>query len=77
MIYACPVWTLTKNMNIESISILQKKCMRIINFAPFNSYTNDMFADDEILKFKDIISIEQLNIVFDFLNNLTYLIFAI
>ena len=52
--------------------------MRIINFAPFNSYTNDMFADDEILKYKDIISIEQLKIVFDFLNNnLTYLIFAI
>ena len=41
MTYACPVWTLTKKMNIGLISILQSKCLRIINFAPFNSHTND------------------------------------
>ena len=69
MIYACPVWSLTKKMNIESITVLQKKCLRIINFAPFNSHTNDMFVNDKILKFVDIISIEQLKIIFNFLNS--------
>ena len=68
MTYACPV-TLTKKMNIGLISILQRKCLRIINFAPFNSHTNDMFATDKILKFEDIISFEQLKVVFDFINN--------
>ena len=70
MTYACPVWTLTKKMNIGLISILQRKCLRIINFAPFNSYTNDMLATDKILKFEDIISFEQLKVVFDKLNTL-------
>ena len=69
MTYACPVWTLTKKMNIGLISILQRKCLRIINFAPFNSHTNDMFATDKILNFEDIISFEQLKVVFDFINN--------
>ena len=43
--------------------------MRIIKFAPFNSHTNDMFVNDKILKFVDIISIEQLKIIFNFLNS--------
>ena len=69
MTYACPVWILTKKMNIGLISILQRKCLRIINFAPFNSHTNYMFATDKILKFEDIISFEQLKVVFDFITN--------
>ena len=67
--HVLPVWTLTKKMNIGLISIIQRKCLRIINFAPFNSHTNDMFATDKILKFEDIISFEQLKVVFDFINN--------
>ena len=43
--------------------------MRIMNFAPFNNHTNDLFADNNILKFKDIIEMEQIKILFDFKNN--------
>ena len=42
LMFLIPVWTLTKNINIDLISILQKKCLRIINFASFNSHTNDV-----------------------------------
>ena len=49
------------------VKTLQKKCIRIINFAPFNSHTNDLFIS---LKFgKNII--EQMKLIFDFkMNNL-------
>ena len=66
--YGCPVWSLTKKENIDSITILQKKCMRIINFAPFNSHTNNMFLDNKLLNFDDISKVEQLKLVFDFKN---------
>ena len=42
--------------------------MRIINFAPFNSHTNNMFLDNKLLNFDDIIKVEQLKLVFDFKN---------
>ena len=66
--YGCPVWSLTKNENLGTITILQKKCMRVINFAPFNSHTNNMFCDNKLLKFDDLIKVEQLKLIFDFKN---------
>ena len=42
--------------------------MRIIHFAPFNSHTSHMFFDNKLLKFDDIICVEQLKLVFDFKN---------
>ena len=66
--YGCPVWSLTKKENLDTITILQKKCMRIINFAPFNSYTNNIFLDNKLLKFDDLVKVEQLKLIFDFKN---------
>ena len=66
--YGCLVWSLTKKENLDTITILQKKCMRIINFAPFNSHTNNMFLNNELLKFDDLIKVEQLKLIFDFKN---------
>ena len=39
--YGCLLWSLTKKENLDTIT-LQKMCMRIINFAPFNSRTNNV-----------------------------------
>ena len=66
LLYGCPVWTLATLENINCITILQKKCVCIINYAPFNSHTNNLFAENNILKFKDIIQMEQIKLVFDF-----------
>jgi len=49
--------------------VLQKKCIRIINFAPFNSHTNELFIKNQLLKLEDIIKIEKLKLIFDFKNN--------
>ena len=56
LLYRCPVWSLTKKENLDYISIVQKRCLRMINFAPFSSHTNNMFFDSKLLKFDDIIS---------------------
>ena len=68
LLYGCSVWTLTTLNHLKSITILQKICVRILNFSLFNSHTNELFADNNILKFKDIIQIEQIKLVFEFKN---------
>ena len=68
IIYGCSVWSLTTKLNIDIITVLQKKCIRIINFAPFNSHTNELFDKNQLLKLEDIIKCEQLKLVFDFKN---------
>ena len=67
--YGCNIWGLTSEENIKKIEVLQKKCVRIINFAPFNSHTNDLFIDLELVKVRDLIAMSQLKLVYDFLNN--------
>ena len=69
IIYGCSVWSMTTLNNINIINILQKKCIRIINFAQFNSHTISLFKDNKILKLNDIIKIEQLKLAFQFKNN--------
>ena len=69
LLYACPVWSLTTLHNINYISILQKKCIRIINFLPINSHTNNLFIANNLLKLQDIIKVEIMKFVCDFKNN--------
>ena len=69
LIYACQVWSLTTQHNIDTIKILQKKCVRIINFASFNGHTNILFNSDKLLKFQDSIKFEQMKLVFEFKTN--------
>ena len=68
LIYGCNVWGLTSEENLDKIEILQKKCVRILTFADFNSHTNQIFIDLGIIKVRDLISMNQLTLVFDFLN---------
>ena len=49
--HGCPVWSLATENMLNTITVLQKKCARIMNFAPFNSHTNDLFVSNNILKF--------------------------
>ena len=39
-----------------------------MNFAPFNSHTNDLFVINNILKFKDLIHMKQIKIAYEFIN---------
>ena len=44
-------------------------CLRIINFASFNSHTNILFNNDKVLKFQDTIKLEQMKLIFQFKTN--------
>ena len=63
LIYGCNLWGLTSEENICKIEVLQKKCVTIMSFAPFNAHTNDLFIELGLLKVRDIISISQLILV--------------
>ena len=70
LINGCNLWGLTpRNENISKVERLQKKCVRIITFAPFNSHTNEIFQKLKLLKVRDIIEYHQLKLVHDFLEN--------
>ena len=64
--YGSPIWYLASSTNLNTIKILQKKCIRIINFSSFNTHTNPLFAENKLLKFDDIITYGLLKTVFDF-----------
>ena len=54
--YVITVWGQTR-IPTKHVTILQKKVLRIISFAPFNSHSSSYFHN-YILKFCDIINIE-------------------
>ena len=49
--------------------MLQRKCVRILTFAPFNAHTNQIFIDLKILKVREVIKLNQLKLTYNFLNN--------
>ena len=53
LIYGCNVWGLTSQENLKKIEVLQKKCIRIMTFADFNSHTNPLFINLKLLKVCD------------------------
>ena len=44
--------------------------MRIITFSDFNSHTNQLFLNNEILQIDEIIKLNQLKLIYDYKNNL-------
>ena len=69
LIYGCNIWGLTSEENLSKIEILQRKCLRIITFSDFRSHTNDLFIKHKILKARDIIKLQQLQLLYNFLDN--------
>ena len=69
MTYGCNLWGLTSEENISKIEVLQRKCVRIMTFAPYNSHSNDLFLELNLLKVRDLISLSQLKLVYDFHNS--------
>ena len=55
--YVYIAWGLTRFPQ-QKVSFLQKKALRIMNFASFNAHTTLSFKNCNILKFADIINVE-------------------
>ena len=69
LIYGCNLWGLTSEENISKIEVLQRKCVRIMTFAEYNSPSNEIFIKLSLLKVRDLISLNQLKLVYDFYNS--------
>ena len=54
LVYCNLVWGNTFEIHLKPLVILQKKVIRVINGADFNSHTNNLFHSNRILKLKDI-----------------------
>ena len=70
LIYGCDIWGLTTEENIKKIEVLQKKCLRILTFSDFNSHTNPLFIELNLLKVRDIIKSQQLKLSYEFYNKM-------
>ena len=66
--YGSQIWGQTENKNIKRIILIQKKALRIINFAEYNSPTSKLFSDSKIIKFTDHIKIQNFLLAHDFIN---------
>ena len=67
--FGCNLWGLTLEENISKIEVLQRKCICIMTFAPYNSHSNDLFMELSLMKVRDLISLSQLKIDYDFKNS--------
>ena len=67
--YGCNIWGLTSNENLMKIEILQRKCLRILTFSDFRSPTNSLFIKHKILKVREVIKLQQLQLLYNFLDN--------
>ena len=53
--YGVLIWGNTYKTNIEPLTILQKKALRIITFSNFSAHTSPIFKLYNLLKFSDIV----------------------
>ena len=60
LLYGCLVWQYTSKSNLHKISVLQKKCLRIISFSQFNDRSNPLFILFKILKLENVLHAETL-----------------
>ena len=57
LIYACKIWGQNQTNNLfKKLLLLQEKAIRIINFQPQTSSSNNLFKENRILKISDYIN---------------------
>ena len=43
--FGCTIWGLSCDENISKIEVLQRKCVHIMTFAPYDSHSIEIFMD--------------------------------
>ena len=67
--YGSQIWGQTTNKHINRVILIQKKALRIINFAEYNAPTSQLFCDSRIIKFTDHVAIQNFLLAHDFINH--------
>ena len=60
LLYGSLAWSFTNQRNIDRITKIQKRFIRILTFAPFDAHTNPLFSKLGIIKVEDVILIQKL-----------------
>ena len=68
ILYGSLVWSFTNKTNIDKLTKLQRKCIRIITFSDYKAPTDPLFIKLKILKIEDVFTLEKLKLVFDYQN---------
>ena len=68
--YCVSVWGSTYPTNLNRLTVLQKKAVRIVASKPFDAHTDPIFKDLQILKFNCIYRFHISKILFQVKNNL-------
>jgi hypothetical protein len=69
IIYGIHVWSCTSVSNLSGLEKIQKKAIRIINKASYNSHTIPLFISSAILPLKFLMPYFKLLFMYDFNNN--------
>ncbi len=68
--YGVEIWGNTYKTNLQSISILQRRAIRIINNVGYLEQTNVLFLQSNILKFIDLVKFKTAQVMFKARNKL-------
>ena len=69
LIYGIQIWGSAANKYVNEIVLLQKKAIRIISNAKYNSHTEPLFKSQKILPFYDLYSFLKQLFMYDYINN--------
>ena len=57
LIYACEIWGQNQtNQHFKKLLLLQEKALKLINFQPQASFSNNLFKESKILKISDFLN---------------------
>ena len=71
MIYGSQVWGQTNDTHTEKVFKLQHRAIRTISFSDFHADPNPIYKALKVLKLGDLITLQNILFVHDFLNNIT------
>ncbi len=60
LLYCINILSCTSQTNITKILTMQKKAIRIVTNAPYNSHTNPLFLEINVLPFDKLITLNRL-----------------
>ena len=70
--YCAEVWGNTYTCTIQSLSILQKRAIRIIHNTGYRDHTNSLFLKSKTLKFTDLVHFQTAQIMYKAINAIIY-----
>ena len=68
--YCCEIWGIPYTSTIHCIDILQKRVIRLISGVNRQCHTNILFSRCRVLKFKDLVDLNVLLVLFKIFNSM-------